>query len=108
MMNIAGLRPGIEELSEAGRENRLGLCKIDVIGWEPGMEIILTPMAAKLFADEDRTRKRIQRCIVEYARKPASHADCRKNPGRRTTKENHEREPRKGNMRGEHEHEKAV
>lgn len=26
MMNIAGLRPGIEDLSEMGHENRLGLC----------------------------------------------------------------------------------
>ncbi len=125
MMNIAGLRPGIEDLSEMGHENRLGLCigdsyvnnpwapvhadmgldpeasavtmfwpqehrclagksvgdfldglcRIDVVGWEPGLEIILTPMAAQMFADAGWTKERIQKYIVEYARKPAEQVD---------------------------------
>ncbi len=125
MMNIGGLRPGIEDLSEMGHENRLGLCladngaenpwpplhtdfgydaadscvtmfwpqehrclsgkspadfldglcKIDVIGWEPGLEIIMTPMCAKMFAEQGWTKKRVQDYIVEYARKPASEVD---------------------------------
>ena len=125
MMNIAGLRPGIEDLSEMGHENRLGLtlgdsidnnpwgpvhmkwgfdkndscvtmfwpqehycftgrdpgdfldhlCSIDSIGWEPGLEIILTPLCAKIFADAGWTKERIEQYIVEYARKPASKVD---------------------------------
>lgn len=125
MMNIAGLRPGIEDLSEMGHENRLGLCladnseenpwspvhvdfgyaeedscvtmfwpqehrciqgksigwaldqlcKIDVIGWEPGLEILMTPMCAKMFADAGWTKQRILEYVVEYARKPAKNVD---------------------------------
>ena len=35
MMNIAGLRPGLEDLSEAGHENRLGFCVGDDLGNNP-------------------------------------------------------------------------
>ena len=125
MMNIAGLRPGIEDLSEMGHENRMGLCigdsrkndpwgplhtefgfdredsavtvfwpqnhqaisarsipgfleelcKINPYGWDPGMEIVFTPKAAKMFADAGWSRKRIIDYIVEYARRPASEVD---------------------------------
>ena len=125
MMNIAGLRPGIEDLSEMGHENRMGLCigdspqnnpwgplhtdygipaedsavtvfwpqnhqaitarsipgfleefcKINPYGWDPGMELILTPKAARMFADAGWSRKRIIDYIVEYARRPASEVD---------------------------------
>lgn len=125
MMNIAGLRPGIEDLSEMGHENRMGLCigdspkhnpwgplhtaygleaedsavtmfwpqnhqaitartvpgfleelcKINPYGWDPGMEIIFTPKAAKLFSDAGWGRQRIIDYIVEYARHSASEVD---------------------------------
>ncbi|MCD7749240.1 MAG: hypothetical protein LUH42_04210 [Oscillospiraceae bacterium] len=127
MINIGGLRPGIEDLSEMGHENRLGfcigdnteknpwsplhvdfgfaeedsavtmfwpqehralsghsvadflsgLCKINVVGWEPGMEIIMTPICAKMFADEGWDKKRILEYVVEYARRPGSEVDIR-------------------------------
>lgn len=35
MMNIAGLRPGIEDLSELGHENRMGLCLGDSVKNNP-------------------------------------------------------------------------
>lgn len=125
MMNIAGLRPGIEDLSEMGHENRMGLClgdscqnnpwgplhtafgmspedsavtmfwpqnhqaitarsipgfleelcKINPYGWDPGMEIIFTPKAAKMFASAGWSRQKIIDYVVEYARRPASEVD---------------------------------
>jgi hypothetical protein len=125
MLNVAGLRPGIEDLSEFGHENRLGLvigdswdnnpwgpihedfgldkddnavtmfwpqehrvlcsgtlenflddlCKIIPYGWDPGMEILLSPICAKMFADAGWTKQRIKDYIVEYARRPASEVD---------------------------------
>lgn len=125
MMNIGGLRPGVEDLSEFGHENRLGLCigdsydnnpwgpihedmgidkdasavtmfwpqehrvfagptvgdfleqfcTVNPYGWDPGCEIILSPLCAKMFADEGWTKQRILDYIVEYARRPASEVD---------------------------------
>ena len=126
MMNIAGLRPGVEDLSEAGHENRLGfiagddvdenpwgpvhtelgiddpdasavtlfwpqihlaqnrnsaeamleyLCTINPYGWDPGMAMVFTPMAAKMLADAGWTKERIKAYIVEYARRPGDEVD---------------------------------
>ena len=125
MMNIGGLRPGIEDLSEMGHENRLGLClgddvennpwgpihmdfgmdredsavtmfwpqehralsantpaellsglcEIDVVGWEPGLQIVMTPMCARKMADAGWTKRSIMEYVVEYARRPAAKTD---------------------------------
>lgn len=127
MMNIGGLRPGIEDLSEQGHENRLGLCigdnydenpwgplhedfglarednavtmfwpqehrvfsggntsAADILselctlapyGWDPGLEIIFTPTAAKIMWEAGWTKQRILDYIVEYARRPAAETN---------------------------------
>jgi len=125
MMNIGGLRPNIEDLSEMGHEFRMGfcvgdnsekspwnplhedfgfakndnavtmfwpqehrvlqkgspeaflteLCKISLLGWEPGLMLIFSPIAAKMFADAGWTKQKILDYIVEYARVPGSQID---------------------------------
>ncbi len=126
MMNIAGLRPGQEDLSGTGHEFRLGFCMgdswdnnpwgpvhedfgidrnasavtmfwpqehharsgdstqailswltsaINPQGWDPGAIVIMGPSAAKMFADEGWSRKRILNYMVEYARHPAANVD---------------------------------
>lgn len=127
MMNIGGLRPGIEDLSELGHENRLGLCigdslednpwgpvhedmgiekdasavtmfwpqehrvfagtttaeflsqicTVNPYGWDPGCLVLLSPMCAKMFAEEGWTKQRILEYIVEYDRRPASEVDLK-------------------------------
>ena len=125
LMNIGGIRPGVEDLSEMGHEFRLGfaigdsmendpwgpvhtdfgfseedscvtlfwpqehrvatcttveavfkaLCKMDPYGWDPGMEIILTPKCAKMLSDAGWDRQGILNYAAEYARRPAREAD---------------------------------
>lgn len=125
LMNIGGLRPGVEDLSEMGHEFRVGfclgdnydenpwgpvhqdfglrkedsavtmfwpqehrvfqknsipdflraICKINPLGWEPGLMLIYTPIAAKMFADAGWSKQRVHAYIVEYARQPYADVD---------------------------------
>lgn len=125
LMNIGGLRPGVEDLSEMGHEFRLGfcvgdnydenpwgpvhldfnlkkedsavtmfwpqehrvfqknnipdflraICKINPLGWEPGLMLIYTPIAAKMFADAGWSKQRVHEYIVEYARQLYTDVD---------------------------------
>ncbi len=125
LMNIGGVRPGIEDLAEMGHEFRIGycmgdntemnpwqplhmdfgfaetdsavtmswpqehrvfqkgspaaflkgICKINPLGWDPGLILIFSPIAAKMFADAGWTKKKVMDYIVEYARVPGEDVD---------------------------------
>lgn len=129
IMNIAGIKSGVEDMGIFGHEGRFGICiaeneeaspweplhqfyglnkednavtvfwpnarafgtpgkdvgsllkgvcdSINVFGFDPGCAIIMTPVTARLLANEGYSRKALISYVVEYARRPAAEVPIR-------------------------------